>query len=116
MSKYSPTNTAIMNLLRERGMNFLEIEQAFGIPDGLNRIDKLRRQGLIESLPKERGQLKRYHLTAQGAKAIGLHLQEQARLARPSVMDLPTYTPPAFVCARAGAMDAFTIRSRGMRA
>lgn len=112
---HSPTNIAILNLISERGsLNYLEIEHALGIAQGLHRIHKLREQGYIQAVPKDRGQLKRYSLTRQGAEVIGLHLQEQANLARPSVMDLPRYTPPAFVCARPGAMQAFSLPSRGI--
>lgn len=115
--KHSPTTIKILHLIRERGsLNYLEIEQALGIAQGLHRISTMRQDGYIQSLPKERGQLKRYGLTKQGAEVIGLHLQEQSKLARPGVMDLPRYTPPAFVCARAGAMDAFRIQSRGLGA
>lgn len=114
--QHSLTTISILNLMRERGsLNYLEIErEVLGTQgQGLHRIHKLREQGYIQPLPKERGQLKRYGLTRQGAEVIGLHLQELARLARPSVMDLPRYTPPAFVCARAGAMQAFSLPSRG---
>lgn len=73
----------------------------------------MKGKGYIKPIPKEPGQLKRYELTAQGAKLLRLYLKDQERLARPTVMDRPPYVPPSDVCARVGAMRAFSLPSRG---
>lgn len=112
--KISPTSISVLNLMHKRGsLNYLEIEQSLGIAHGLHRICHLRADGYIKALPKERGQLKRYTLTAAGASVIGQHLQEQKSLSR-SVMTFPDWTPPAFSCPRPGAMRAFALPSRGV--
>ncbi|MEN9885456.1 MAG: hypothetical protein RL758_34 [Pseudomonadota bacterium] len=114
--QHSPTTIAVLNLMHKRGsMNYLEIERGLGIANALNRISHLRADGYIKALPKERGQLKRYVLTAAGASVIGQHLQEQQSLSR-SVMTFPVWTPPAFSCPRPGAMQAFLLPSRGFSA
>lgn len=110
--KHSPLAIAVLNFIKENdSANFLEIEKALNISQGLHRINTLMRQGHIQSLPKERGELKRYALTPSGEKLIfrGLKKQEQ----RCGVMDLPQYIPTEMKASvRPGAMDAFGFPSR----
>lgn len=109
---------SILSLMRERGsLNYLEVEReiAGAQARGITQLSKMKRSGYIQALPKEPGRLKRYGLTSQGEKLLRLYLKDQERLSRPSVMDRPAYVPPADVCARMGAMRAFSLPSRGMR-
>ena len=115
---HSQKTISILSLMRERGsLNYLEIEREIsGVQGhGINIISKMRDKNYIKALPKERGQLKRYELTPKETKVLGLYVQEQKRLAWPSVMQQPSYIPPADVCARTGAMRAFSLPSRGIR-
>lgn len=116
---HSQKTISIMSLMRERGsLNYLEIErEIFGAQgQGINTIKKMKEKNYIKALPKERGQLKRYELTPNGRNVLGLYVQDQKRQAWPTVMDRPVYVPPADVCARVGAMRAFSLPSRGARA
>lgn len=116
--QHSTKTISILNLMRERGsLNYLEIErEIFGAQgQGINTINKMKEKNYIKALPKERGQLKRYELTPNGRNVLWLYVQDQKRLAWPTVMERPVYVPQADVCARAGAMLAFSLPSRGIR-
>jgi len=113
---HTPTSIGVLNILRERGSaNYLEIEHSLNMANVIDRIRSLRQHGYIEALPKERGQLKRYKLTTEGSRLIGLHIKQQSDSAR-NVMSLPKYVPQVCTPARAGAMRAFSIPSRGIKA
>jgi hypothetical protein len=107
---------AICSLIAKTGsVNYLELEYALRIANGVERLRSLRQHGYIKSLPKVRCELKRYALTTDGEKLIGQHLAEQHQINR-NVMNFPKYVPSTLAPARNGAMDAFSISSRGIAA
>jgi DNA-binding PadR family transcriptional regulator len=110
---HSKISLAVLNYIHKQGnANYLEIERALSIANGVDRIRNLRVHGYIEAIPKERKELKRYKLTTVGQRLLGLHLKQQTESTR-NVMSLPKYAPQILAPSRAGSMNAFAIPSRG---
>jgi hypothetical protein len=69
----------------------------------------LQQQGLIAGLPKKAGELRQYKLTQEGLSRIGQLTLTTGRVYEPLVYKEFTPTRP-------GAMDAASIKSRGISA
>lgn len=109
--KFSDKSIKIMNAIYRNGdMDYLEIEHALNTAMLLKHISSMVQDGVIEPLPKAPGQLKRYKLTYEGMKVVGAVIKEEKRM---SVMTFPVYVPKQMPV-RPGAMDAFSIKSKGI--
>lgn len=112
---HGPKSIAVLNHLAKVGpKNRLEMEREWGMAQLAQHIEKLRRGAYVVSLPKDRGELVKYQITADGKKVIGAYIQKQESLRYRPISELPPYIPTeSFV--RAGAMLAYQLPSRGMR-
>ena len=112
--QHTEISLAVCNLISKNGsVNYLELEYALGVANGIDRLASLRRNGYVKPLPKDRCELKRYALTSDGQSLVAKHYEDQKQSDR-NVMAFPKYVPPVAVPSRRGAMDAFSISSRGI--
>lgn len=103
---------AVLHSLHKQGpATYLDLELRLARP-GLHRVVNYLQQGrFIRGQTKKAGRLRVYEITDDGLNAIGLFKPQG-----PTPLSLrPAYVPPSATVARAGALDAFAIPSRGMR-
>ena len=111
---FGPKSLAVLHHLAKHGdKNRLELERELGMAQLADHISKLRRGMNVVSLPKERGELMRYQITASGRGAIGAHIQRQESLRYRPLHELPVYVPKE-APVRSGSMRAYQLPSRGM--
>ena len=114
MIPVSPRKIAMLTMLHERGpMTRLDIELALGMAQMDREIARCKRSGFLVSCKKVRLEPVKYRITHEGSEVVLRHAAKQQAMARPAVMDLPPYVPPAWAPARAGSLAAFALPSRG---
>lgn len=112
---FGPKSLAVLNHLAQHGhKNRLEMEIGIGVSQLATHINKLQAGLYIRALPKKRGELVSYQITNKGLGAVGAHIQRQESLRYRPMHELPAYVPSTEFTARAGAMDAFKLPSRGI--
>jgi hypothetical protein len=105
----SVKHMAVLNALHLNGpQDYLALERILGMA-GLHRLTNyMQQQNLIAGLPKKAGELRKYKLTQEGLSRIGQMAITTKRVYEPLVYKEFTPTRP-------GAMDAISIKSKGVR-
>lgn len=107
----SANHQAVLHNLYTFGpATYVELELRIGRSGMRRSINYLQQKCMIFGQPEKKGLLRVYEITRTGKHAIGIDRPEP----RTSVYKVAPYVPAVFTPARAGAMKAFAIPSRGL--